>query len=89
MAIQNHLKFTYCNSDTTAEHVCQASRSAFAAWGLQEELISENVPTLSSAAFVQSLGTDSTQHTFSAIYHPQSNGETDKSSDTNTSIGGP
>nr|CAD7445434.1 unnamed protein product [Timema bartmani] len=60
---------------TSAEHTCEALRSMFAAWGLLEEVISDNGSPFSSTAFANFLSNNEIVHSDSPVYHPQSNGD--------------
>lgn len=65
-------------TNTTATATVEAVRGMFAAYGLAEELVSDNGPQLVSREFETFLQKNRVKHIKSAPYHPASNGAAER-----------
>ena len=60
---------------TTAERTVEVMREIFSRLGIPRELVSDNGPQFASHEFAAFMKSNGIKHTFSALFHPQSNGE--------------
>jgi len=60
-------------SDMTAAATIEALRTMFTRWGLPEELVCDNGPPFTSAAFTSFLAENGVKLTHTPVYHPASN----------------
>ena len=60
---------------TTAERTVEVMREIFSRQGIPRELVSDNGPQFASHEFAAFMKSNGIKHTFSAPFHPQSNGE--------------
>lgn len=58
----------------TSETTISRLRSIFATYGLPQQIVTDNGPTFTSEAFKELTKLNGIKHTFSAPYHPSSNG---------------
>lgn len=65
-------------STTTAAKTIEKLRGAFAAYGLPEELVSDNEPQFVSQGFAEYLAVNKVKHTRTPPYHPASNGAAER-----------
>ena len=63
---------------TTAENTCNTLRTLFAAYGLPEEVVSDNGPQFTAAVFKNFLKKNGVKQTLVAPYHPASNGAAER-----------
>jgi len=64
----------YPMKSTTASHTIDVLRKIFAAYGLPEQLVSDNSPQFVSSEFATFLKANAIRHVRCAPYHPASNG---------------
>ena len=63
---------------TTSTATIDALRNLFAAWGLCQQLHTDNGPQFCSLEFENFLKSNGIKHTTSAVYHPSSNGQAER-----------
>jgi len=63
---------------TTTEKTLEVLRNLFAAYGLPEQLVSDNGPQFMSSEFEVCMKANSIKHIRTAPYHPASNGEAER-----------
>ena len=69
-------------SSTTTERTIDVFRDVFARFGIPEVLVSDNGPQFVSEEMARFLLSMGVEHMYSAPYHPQSNGEAERSVQT-------
>ena len=69
-------------SSTTTERTIDVFRDVFAPFGIPEVLVSNNGPQFVSEEMARFLLSMGVEHMYSAPYHPQSNGEAERSVQT-------
>lgn len=81
VVIDSHSKWfeVFPMSSTTSHNTIVVLRSLFSAYGLPEELVSDNGPQLVSKEFTQFLERNGIKHTAVPAYHPASNGAAERS----------
>ena len=65
-------------SSTTADHTIAVLRGVFAAFGLPEQVVSNNGPQFTSQEFATFLRSNGVMHIRTAPYHPSSNGAVER-----------
>lgn len=65
-------------NSTTTEKTMDVLRSLFARYGLPKELVSDNGPQFTAAAFTEFMSTNGIRHSKSAPYHPATNGAAER-----------
>lgn len=65
-------------SSTTTEKTIDVLRALFARYGLPKELVSDNGPQFTAAAFTEFMNTNGIRHSKSAPYHPATNGAAER-----------
>ncbi|XP_040072060.1 uncharacterized protein K02A2.6-like [Ixodes scapularis] len=65
-------------SSTTAEKTMEKLRSVFAAYGLPEEVVTDNGPQFTAKNFTEFLLRNGVRHTRTPPYHPASNGSAER-----------
>ena len=77
LVINAHSKWgeIYEMSSTTTTKTIEVLRHIFAAYGLPQQLVSDNGPQFISEEFTSFLRSNGVKHTRSAPYHPALNGE--------------
>lgn len=63
---------------TTTTQTLERLRRTFAAYGLPEEVVSDNGPQFSSLEFMEFLKINGIKHTSTPPYHPSSNGAAER-----------
>lgn len=65
-------------NSTTATHTIEVLRAIFSRNGLPTRVVSDNGPQFASKEFAEFLKANGVQHTFSAPYHPATNGSAER-----------
>ena len=65
-------------STTTTEKTLDALRNLFAAYGIPQQLVSDNGPQFTSKEFQECMVANGIRHTLSAPYHPATNGAAER-----------
>lgn len=64
----------FCVPSTAAVSTIEKLRELWSRWGIPKQIVTDNGPPFTSSEFAAFLGADGVEHTFSAPYHPASNG---------------
>ena len=65
-------------TSTTTEKTLEVLRNLFAAYGLPEQLVSDNGPQFTAAEFEECMKANGIKHIKSSPYHPSTNGEAER-----------
>ncbi|XP_042148311.1 uncharacterized protein K02A2.6-like [Ixodes scapularis] len=80
IVVDAHSKWVevFLTSSTTTKCTIERLRSVFAAFGLPEEVVTDNGPQFVATEFVEFLSMNGVRHTKSPPYHPASNGSAER-----------
>ncbi|XP_040071486.3 uncharacterized protein K02A2.6-like [Ixodes scapularis] len=80
IVVDAHSKWVevFLMSSTTTKCTIERLRSVFAAFGLPEEVVTDNGPQFVATEFVEFLSMNGVRHTKSPPYHPASNGSAER-----------
>lgn len=80
MLVDAHSKWieVFVMNSTSSEKTVEKLRSVFAAYGLPEEVVTDNGPQFTSADFELFLSRNGVLHSKSPPYHPASNGSAER-----------